>query len=144
MTMLKLAALDERDLEIISAHIQDAVVKVADLEFLPARKRFALAMNRFAWEQQPRWWQRRFERRRAALSFDRVSKVSSSGFDRREGDMVLSLLALRAATAPTGDVAIELLFAGDCSVRLEAECIEARLSDLGPAWDTVSRPRHDA
>ncbi len=144
MTMLKLAALDDKDLEIISAHVQDAVVKVADLQFHPVRKRFALAMNRFAWEQKPHWWRRRYERRRAALSFDRVSKVSTSGIDRAQGDLVLSLLAVRAATTPIGDVAIEILFSGGGTVRLEAECIEARFGDLGPAWDTGSRPVHDA
>ena len=50
MNALKLVALDDEDLNIISAHTQDAVMKVADLEYLPAAKRFVLPMNRFAWE----------------------------------------------------------------------------------------------
>ena len=36
--MLKLVALDEEDLKIVSAHVQDAVMKVGDLEFMPARR----------------------------------------------------------------------------------------------------------
>ena len=50
MTALKLLALDEDDLKVMSAHVQDAVMKVGDLQFLPAAKRFVLPMNRFAWE----------------------------------------------------------------------------------------------
>ncbi|TIS73354.1 MAG: DUF2948 family protein, partial [Mesorhizobium sp.] len=46
---LKLIALDDQDLSIISAHVQDAVMKVSDLEYLPAAKRFVLTMNRFVW-----------------------------------------------------------------------------------------------
>ena len=38
MNLLKLIALDEEDLKIVSAHVQDAVLKVGDLEFLPRRE----------------------------------------------------------------------------------------------------------
>ena len=33
MPLLKLMAMDDEDLEILSAHLQDAVVKVADLDW---------------------------------------------------------------------------------------------------------------
>ncbi len=144
MSLLKIAALDETDLGIVSAHVQDGVVKTGDIEYEPARQRFALALNRFAWEEKPRWWQRRYERRRAALSFDRVTKVSTSGIDRSKPDEILSLLALQATALPGGDVAIDLVFSENRTIRLEAECIEARLGDLGPSWDTGSKPRHEA
>ena len=61
--MLKLAALDAEDLEVISTHMQDAVVRIADIRHLPARRQFALLANRFAWESKDRP-----ERRRAGLS----------------------------------------------------------------------------
>ena len=53
---LKLAALDAEDLEILSAHLQDAILKVRDLHWLPSEKRFVLEMNRFAWETAGRIW----------------------------------------------------------------------------------------
>jgi len=33
---LKLIALDEQDLEIVSSHLQDAVVRVGDLAYVPS------------------------------------------------------------------------------------------------------------
>ncbi len=50
MRGLKLIALDGEDLAIISAHLQDAVVRVGDMAFLPREHRFALLTNRFDWE----------------------------------------------------------------------------------------------
>ena len=48
---LKLIALDEQDLEIVSSHLQDAVVRVGDLAYVPSQKRFAAILNRFNWEK---------------------------------------------------------------------------------------------
>ena len=52
MTDLKLLALDSEDLDVISATTQDAVVRVGDMGFAKGDRRFALLMNRFAWEHQ--------------------------------------------------------------------------------------------
>lgn len=144
MTQLKLVALDEEDLAIISAHVQDAVLKVPDLAWRTGEKRFALAMNRFAWENRPRFFVKRNERRRSALHFDRVMSVTSTGIDRSKPETVLSLLALRfhPGEAPAGE--IELVFSGDASIKLQVECIEARLTDLGAAWEASSRPSHES
>ena len=50
MNPLKLIALDQDDLEVVSTHLQDAVVKVADIVWLPAEKRLVLGLDRFDWE----------------------------------------------------------------------------------------------
>jgi Protein of unknown function (DUF2948) len=139
---LKLAALDEEDLAVLSAHVQDAVLKVADMVYLPKEGRFVVAMNRFIWERagdkRPA-----YERRRAALTFDRVRAAKTSRIRRDQGEAVLNLLAIEfdPSDAPAG--AIDLVFAGGGAVRLEVECIEARLADLGAAWATAAKPRHD-
>ncbi|MCC5778607.1 DUF2948 family protein [Nitratireductor sp. B36] len=147
MDFLKLVALDDVDLGILSAHLQDAVVKVGDLAFEPSNRRFAVACNRFVWENEAK---RSFlrktphERRRCILHFDRVLHVRAAGIDRSRPDDVLSLLALNfipAEEAPAG--VVELIFSGGSALRLDVECIEARLTDLGAAWETPSRPRHD-
>lgn len=142
MTELKLLALDAGDLEIMSAHLQDSVLKVGDIAFSPKLKQFSLAANRFVWETAKRK-SRSFERRRAALTFKRVEAVRSTGIDRQERENVLSLLAIRFL--PKGDGpegVVELLLAGGATIALDVECIEGQLADIGGAWETTSLPRH--
>lgn len=140
---LKLVALDEEDLAVLSAHVQDSVLKVADLVYLPKEHRFAVAMNRFTWEKAEDGRRKTFERRRAALTLDRVRSVKTSHIRRDRPDAVLELLAVRfmPTEAPAGHV--DLVFAGGGAVRLEVECVEARLADLGTAWATKAKPVHD-
>jgi len=141
---LRLIALDNEDLAVLSAHVQDAVVQVGDLRWMPAEKRFVLAMNRFAWEAAAgrRWRRRNHQRRRSALHFARVEAVSSVGIDREATDAVLELLAIRfePRESPSGDVLLD--FAGGASIALKVECLEVQLTDLGPAWSTPHAPRH--
>lgn len=139
--MLRLTALDEIDLAVISAHMQDAVLKAGDLSYLKKARKFALVANRFVWEQGAR--PEHFERRRAGLHFERVNKVMAQNIRRDDANAVLSILSIgfQEGEAPSG--AIVLSFSGGGSIRLEVECIEARLSDLGPAWATASMPQHE-
>ena len=142
MELLKLMALDKEDLSIVSAYMQDAVFKTADLEYSAADRRFLIVGNRFVWEDAGGRRRRSFERRRAALHFNRVDAVRSRGIA-RNGDDVLSLLTVNFVpgdAAPAGR--IELIFSGDAAVELEVECVEAQLSDLGAAWQTGFRPNH--
>jgi hypothetical protein len=140
---LRLAAIDEEDLAVVSAHVQDAVLKVGDMVYLPRERRFALAMNRFAWEKTAEGGRRGHERHRTALIFDRVKSVRTSGIDRKRPDTVLELLAVSfdATDAPAGRVM--LVFAGGGAVQIEVEVIEARLADLGAAWAARAKPTHD-
>jgi hypothetical protein len=142
MDALKLVALDEEDLKIVSAHTQDAVMKVADLEYLARDKRFVVAMNRFAWEERSGFFKRRNERRRSVLHFESVLGVKTAGIPRDQPDDVLSLLAIRfqPSEAPAG--VIELIFSGGGVIRLEVDYVEARMADLGAAWQASSRPVH--
>lgn len=139
---LRLAAIDAEDLAVISAYVQDAVLKVGDLVYLPKEHRFALAMNRFTWEKAD-GRRKNYERHRAALTFDRVLSVKTTGIDRSRKDTVLELLAVsfEESDAPAGH--ITLVFAGGAAVQIEVEVIEARLADLGPAWATRARPAHE-
>jgi hypothetical protein len=145
MADLKLIALDADDLAVISAHLQDAVLKVADLAYLPKEKRFAAVANRFDWVNALEDGKDRpeaFARRLAALRFERVLSAKVSGFDLKNKSAVLSLLAIgfEPAEAPGGDVM--LLFADGAAIRLKVEVIEAELKDLGPVWQAKSRPQH--
>ena len=140
MPDLKLLALDSEDLEVISATTQDAVVRVGDMGFAMADKRFALLMNRFAWEEDGKTRQRK----RAALHFDRVSDVKVTGIDTTAVDGVLELLAIRFTLTDDPSGVVDLDFAGGGTVRLSVEVLEARLQDLGAAWAAKATPEHTA
>ncbi|MBZ9821475.1 DUF2948 family protein [Mesorhizobium sp. CA4] len=142
MAALKLIALDDQDLSIISAHVQDAVMKVSDLEYLPAVKRFVMTMNRFVWEAKSGLFRQHNERRQSVLHFDRVLGAKTSGISRDKPAEVLSLLAVSfiAISKPAGIV--ELVFSGGGTIMLDVECVEARLADVGGSWEATSRPVH--
>lgn len=142
MTPLKLLALDEEDLAVVSSHLQDAVVRVGDIAYLPSQKRFAAVLNRFDWESASKPGAKDFQRRRTALRFDRVLSAKHKDLRPDAKDRVLSLLAVsfEAGDAPSGQ--ITLTFSGDISIELEVECLEAEMRDLGPAWSTRHKPEH--
>ena len=141
MDTLKLIALDTDDLEVISTHLQDAVVNVGDIVWLRSEKRVVLALNRFDWEaasvDHPQ-----YQRRRTALRFERVNGVKCRSVQPKDKDAVLNLLSVefQPSDAPAGVVV--LTFAGGAALRLEVECLEAEIADLGPAWATKRCPAH--
>jgi len=149
MPDLKLIALDADDLAVISAHLQDAVLKIGDLAFLPREKKFAAVANRFDWMDaigkdgaKDNGYDKRYARRRAALRFERVLSAQVQGLDLKSKSAVAELLAIRfePGDPPQGQVTLD--FAGGGAIRLKVECIEAELRDLGPAWEAKSRPQH--
>ncbi len=144
MKLLKLAALDADDLQIISAHMQDAILKVGDMSFLPSKERFALVANRFDWPARESGAKEKPRRVRTGLHFERVLDVKSRNIRQQAKDGVLELLAMTWTPddEPPGGV-IELIFSGDGVIRLQVECVEAWLEDLGMMWETASVPSHD-
>ncbi|MFN7103019.1 MAG: DUF2948 family protein [Pseudorhizobium sp.] len=142
MADLKLLALDRDDLDIVSAHMQDSVFRVADLSYDARGRQFMVVFNRFVWEKADRK-SKGFERRRSAISFKRVEAVRTLGVDRNDPDAVCSLLAMRfdqKGDGPEGTV--ELILAGGAAISLDVECIEAQMMDTGGAWETEWMPRH--
>ncbi|CAN7592438.1 DUF2948 family protein [Bosea sp. LjRoot237] len=135
---LKLIALDAEDLSVISAHLQDAVLKRGDIAYLSAEKRFALALRRFDWEGATQGQKRR---RLSALHFERVTAARSTKIAAAEG-AVLSLLAVTftESDGPAGQVTLH--FSEGAAIQLDVECIEAQMKDLGPIWEAVATPAH--
>jgi hypothetical protein len=143
MAELKLIALDADDLAVLSAHLQDALIKVGDLAYLPRERRFAAVGNRFDWaDALEDGTGREYVRRQAALRFDRVLGAKLQGIDLRKRDTVLCLLALgfEAGDPPAGEIVFS--FADGGAIRLQVECVEAELKDLGPVWRARSMPQH--
>ena len=141
MDLLKLVAFDSDDLKTISAHLQDAIACVADIIWLPSEQRLVVAVNRFDWlsaEAAEPLYRRRY----AALRFERVNSFKSRNIDSSARATMLNLLAVEfnETDAPAGEVT--LTFSGGAAVRLQVECLEAELADLGPEWTTIRRPGH--
>ena len=130
MARLKLIALDAEDLAVISAHVQDARVQTSDIIWRQGEKRLVIGMNRLDWEQtlagetSPR-------RLIAALRFDRVLSCKSRNIDLEAPEAVLELLGIEfhPGEAPGGSAV--LMFSRGEALRLDVECLECELSDLG-------------
>jgi hypothetical protein len=143
---LTLGAEDSDDLAVISAVVQDATIRVADLAWQKRRRRFVLMLNRFIWEDHVGAGarvERRWFRVRSGLHFDGVLSVAASGLDPSRRDDVLDLLALTHEGAGDGAGTITLVFAGNAAIRLSVECIDCYLRDLSAPWPTANLPAHD-
>ncbi|HEY1748853.1 MAG TPA: DUF2948 family protein [Xanthobacteraceae bacterium] len=149
MEELKLVALDRDDIEVVSAHAQDALVKIADILWQPRERRFLMAFDRFDWMNAveaggDRGTSADYRRCRTALRFERVKACKCRGVVQANKDATLNLLAVEFAEtdAPAGTVL--LTFSGGAAIRLEVECLEAELADLGEAYTAVICPDHFA
>lgn len=143
---LKLIAQDADGLAAVSAHLQDAIGRVADTHFDRRGRRFALALNRFRWEDRiaartpgpP-------QRQRAMLLIADVSRVRSRQVNREDPDSLLVLLAMTftpeaEAGGPGGT--LRLALAGGAEIALDVDAIEVSLRDEGLPWNAQSTPRH--
>ncbi len=125
---LKLLALEREGLEVISAHAQNTCVKRTDMVWLPRQRRFLLAGMRYDWvgaKTGPA------ERVSTVLRFDRVLRVSHLGLGDGGEDQTLNLLAVTFEKTDPPAGMIILAFADGALVRLEVECVEAELRDMG-------------
>ncbi len=144
---LRLFAQDAEDLKVISTLVQDAVLPVTEISFDPKRRRFALMLNRFRWEDRDEAARvgRPFERVRSVLVAEDVLKVQSMGFDRADKDLVLSLLTLDFVPGADGTGRLTLTLAGDGALALDVETLDLRLDDVTRPYRAPSgkAPQHD-
>ena len=134
---LKLKAEDADDVSVLSAVLQDALVAVGEMAWLPDERRFVLVANRFRWEPGTAESRRNFERTLSGLRVDDVRGVQRRGFSPRDAERILVLLAIRAE-----DGALTFEFAGGGAIRLEVERVLCHLDDFGEPWTTRWRPSH--
>ncbi len=137
---LRLQALDLDDLRILSALVQDAVFPITEMSWQPGKRRFGLLLNRFRWEDRDRAaaQSRKFERVQSMLVIDDVLKVASSGIDRSEKDMIVSLLSLAFIEGVDGAGKLEMTLAGDGAIALEVECLDVTLKDVTRPYSAPS------
>lgn len=140
---LALRALDAEDLQVLSALAQDAVFPGDEMQWDSARRRFALLLNRFRWEdaEAADRRKRQFERVQAVLVVEDVLKVSSQGIDPKDGDTILSLLEVSFEPGTDGAGRVELTLAGDGAIALEVETLEVTLKDVTRPYIAPSRSK---
>jgi hypothetical protein len=140
---LKLVALDKEDIEVVSAHVQDALVKVGDIFWQPREHRFVMALNRFDWVTAVDSADNADYRRcRTALRFERVNACQCRNIDPSNPDTRLNLLAVEFAQSDAPAGTVTLTFSGGGAIRLDVECLEAELADLGEVSTAALCPDH--
>ena len=134
---LKLLAQDAEDLAVISAALQDAVVKIGDIGYEPKARRLTIAFNRYRWEAGGG------ERVRSALQLVGVLGFQTRKIRRDASEAVLEILAItfEPGEAPGGVVTIACAGGGD--LRASVECVEAVLADVSQPWPTPRKPAHE-
>ncbi len=144
---LRLVVQDADDLKVISTLLQDAVLPATELAFDARRRRFALLLNRFRWDDRAEAERlgRAYERVRSLLVVEDVRKVQTMGFDRADKDLVLSLLSMDFTPGEDGSGRLTLTLAGDGAIALEVEALEVRLDDVTRPYRAPSgkAPQHE-
>jgi hypothetical protein len=144
---LKLVALDNDDIAVVSAHVQDALVRVADIFWQPSEHRFVMALNRFDWmtaADGKATRQADYRRCRTALRFERVTGCKCRNLDQTNKGARLNLLAVEFAEGDAPAGIVTMTFSGGGVIRLEVECLEAELADLGEVFSADACPNHFA
>jgi hypothetical protein len=159
---LKLSAKDADDLAVIAACAQDALAPIGEMAYLPAERRFVLALNRFRWDRlnaaalatrdgvrPPRRQPGdaafleagdggpAYERVHSGLRFENVTAARTRNVDLRNRERILELLTIQGEPG-----SISLVFAGDAVIRLEITELQCYLEDFSDAWPTRWRPHH--
>ena len=131
---LRLLAEDADDLHIISAALQDAIMRPVDIVWEPAARRVTLKLSRFCWECGG-------TRVMAAMQFGDVTAVKSRRLPRLP-ESALELLAMEFAPGEAPGGRVILMFAGGGDLRIDVECLDAVLTDLSDRWPAKTAPTH--
>lgn len=140
MSKVKLIGMDSEDLEVISSHVQDAILYIRDVDYDVAKKQLNLAINRCQNEAQTKGNQ--IMRTHAGLVFSHVEAMQVQNIDKTNPDNFLSLLnvSFEMAESPAGT--IQLNFADNASIKLSVNCLEVHLADIGEQWQSDAKPNH--
>ena len=145
---LNLGAFEVDDLQVIASLAQDAVFPVTEITWRPSERRFAILLNRFRWEDKTAAERRGrpYERVQCVLVVDQVLSVASQGINRKDRDLVLSLLSVTFEPGDDGEGHVLLTLAGDGAIRLHVEALEVTLRDVTRPYKAPSgaAPDHGA
>jgi Protein of unknown function (DUF2948) len=145
---LRLVAQDVADLGVLAALVQDAVFPITEMRWQKPRRRFALLVNRFRWEDREAADRagRAYERVQSLLVVDDAMAVRTQGIDRGDRDTVLSLLDIGWEPGEDGTGRVVLTLAGDGAIAIDVEALEVTLRDVTRPYAAPSgkAPHHPA
>ena len=127
----------------ISAHLQDSIVKTADIASLEKNRIFLMQLNRFMWEDVEKGVFRKNKRIRTVLKFENVMRVSSKNVNQKKSDRFLDFLAIESLVTPDKNYEMNLIFSGDIIIKIIVEAIEVTLDDQGSPWESKNKPKHE-
>ena len=141
---LRLKAVDADDLSVIAACLQDALIPLSEMVYLPDERRFLAAFTRFRREclADPNCCDG-LTQCQSVLAFNGVECVKHHGLDPRFGGVKLEFLTMVPQAGDDGLVTVVLLFAGDMALQLRVRDISATLCDFGEPWPASAAPRHE-
>ena len=139
---LKLIGKNQEDLQIISAHLQDSIVKVKDIVFLKKNRTFMMITNRFMWEDVEKGVFRDNKRIRCAVRFEEVIKVKSKNINQKNKNRLLEYLAIECNLTNDEIYEIKIFFSGGSIITLISEVIEIVMHDIGKPWMVKHIPKH--
>jgi Protein of unknown function (DUF2948) len=141
---LRLKAVDADDLSVMAACLQDALIPLSEMVFMPEERRFLAAFTRFRREclAAPDTSDG-LTQCQSTLTFHGVDSVRHHGLDPRFGGVRLEFLTMVAEPGEDGLISVVLIFAGDMAIQLRVRAIEATLCDFGDPWPAAAAPRHE-
>ncbi len=144
---LNLGAQDAEDLQVISSLTQDAVLTVEDLKWSRAERQVVFLLKRFRWEdvELAKQQGRDPERVQSLLVIQNATRLASQGIDRKQADVVLSLMSLEFSGAEDGVGALVLTFSGDGALKVQVDGLDVALRDVTRPYVAPSKqvPNHD-
>ena len=132
LNRMKLNAIDTEELKIIATVLQDGLIEVNDVKYLPSIRTFIVMITRFMWEEK--MVNKTNNRTKAVLVFEDVLAVHSRNIDQMNKTKVLELLTFNFYYNKSKNIEIELLFNNDATIKLETEVVQAKLEDQGESW----------
>jgi len=132
LNKMKLNAIDTEELKIIATVLQDGLIEVSDVKYLPSIRTFIVMITRFMWEEKI--VNKTNNRTKAVLVFEDVLAVHSRNIDQMNKTKVLELLTFNFYYNKSKNIEIELLFNNDATIKLETELVQAKLEDQGESW----------
>ena len=132
LNKMKLNAIDTEELKIIATVLQDGLIEVSDVKYLPSIRTFIVMITRFMWEEKI--VNKTNNRTKAVLVFEDVLAVHSRNIDQMNKTKVLELLTFNFYYNKSKNIEIELLFNNDATIKLETEVVQAKLEDQGESW----------
>ena len=140
---LKLLATSDKDLRVIAAHLQDAIVLTTEIANLKKNRIFLIQLNRFMWEDVKKGVFRKNKRIRTVLKFDNVISVLSKNINIKNSKNFLDFLTIESSLLPDKSYEVKLIFSGDAVIKIKTEVIDVTLDDQGSPWESKTAPKHN-